>query len=89
MSRDHAGRFEGMVEARLIALEDRMDEALGIMRCIEERCRNEQAAHATLTTRIEQLQEKANFSLKVIWSAVAWIVVSALGMLAAAIGMAQ
>lgn len=84
--RRHEGKFEGMVEARLGALEDRVDEVLEVVRGIEERFRAEQTNAAILATRIEELKEKTNFSLRVIWSAVAWICVAAAGMLLAAIG---
>jgi len=87
---EHAwGRFEGMVVAKLSALEDRMDELLGVVRAIEGRCRAEQATSARLASELQALREKTNFSLRVIWSAVAWIVVAAAGMLLAAIGLGR
>ena len=89
MSEANDARFEGMVEARLEGLEDRMDEVLSVVRGIEGRCRAEQATSATLATEIRELRERTNFSLRVIWSTVAWICVAAAGMLLAAIGLGR
>ena len=82
-------KFEGMVEARLAALEDRLDEVLDVVRGIESRVRAEQTTSAILATRIEELKEKTNFNLRAIWSAVAWICVAAAGMALAALGLGR
>jgi len=87
--RREEGKFEGMVEARLAALEDRLDEVLQLVRGIEARCRAEQTTSAILATRIEELKEKTNFNLRVIWGAVAWICVAAAGMALAALGLGR
>ena len=87
MSERDEARFEGMVLAKLSALEERMDEVLEHVRTIQNGYIAEKAAHASLMAEVRALREKTNFNTRVIWSAVAWIIVAALGMLLAAFGV--
>ena len=87
MSERNGARFEGMVAAKLSALEERMEEVLLTVRTIEQRCMTEHAAHAALEAEMHAIREKVNFGMKVIWSAVAWIVLAAAGMLLAVLGL--
>lgn len=89
MTAHEEGKFEGMVLARLTGLEDRMDELLEAVHAIDGRCRAEQATSATLAAEVRELREKSNLQMRIIWSAVAWIVLSAAGVLLAAFGAAQ
>ena len=87
---DRSGtEFEGMVRAKLSGLEERLDEVLSAVRGIEERCMAEHAARAGLAAEVRALREKTDFNLRVIWSAVAWIVVAAAGLLLAALGVGR
>ena len=87
MSERDEARFEGMVLAKLSALEERLAEVLEHVRTIQKGCIAEKAAHAWLMAEVRALREKANFNTRIIWSAVAWIIVAALGMLLAAFGV--
>ncbi len=89
MSARSNASFEGMVAARLSGLEERLDDVLATLRTIEARCRDDHAAQAALAAEMRAVREKVNFSLKVIWSAIAWIAVSAGGMLLAAMRVAR
>jgi len=85
MTERNDGRFEGMVLAKLAALEERLEELLRFVREIQARCIREQTAHAALATQMHALREKTNFLTRVIWSAVAWIVLAAAGLVLAAV----
>jgi len=89
MTASNEARFQGMVTAKLQAIEDRVEELIEIVHAIEGRCRAEQTASATLAAEVRELREKTNFHMRVIWSAVAWIVVAAAGMLLAALGVGR
>lgn len=84
-ARDDA-RFEGMVLAKLSGLEERLEEVLGHVRDIEGRCLAEHTASATLAADVKAVREKTDFNARVIWSAVAWMVVAAAGALLAVMG---
>ena len=86
MSERNGARFEGMVLAKLSALDERMEETLEQVRAIQERGAADQAAHASLLAELRAIREKVNFNSRVIWSAVAWIVMTALGTLIAVLG---
>jgi hypothetical protein len=83
MSDKEFSRFEGMVLARLSAIEERVEETLRHVREVESRCMNEHAAQASLAAELRAVREKTNLNTRVIWSAVAWIVVTAAGMVVA------
>jgi len=85
MTERNDGRFEGMVLAKLASLEERVDEVLRFVREIQARCLREQTAHASLATEMQALREKTNFLTRVIWSAIAWIVLAAAGLILAAV----
>jgi hypothetical protein len=80
---EERSRFEGMVLARLEGIDERIEELLRQVGEIGRRCMTEHASVATLRADLKSVREKSNFNAKVIWGAVAWIVVSALGALAA------
>ena len=86
MSERNGARFEGMVLARLSALDERMGELLSAVRGIEKRCRVEHAAYASLAAQVRALGDRTSFNSRVIWSAVAWVVAAAAGMLFAIFG---
>lgn len=88
MSEKNGARFEGMVLAKLSALEERTDEVLRHVREIEKRCIRAHVRHASLIAEVHALREKTDFNTRIIWSAIAWIVVSAVGTLLALLGMA-
>ena len=89
MKAHEEGKFEGMVVTRLSGIEDRMDELLEAVHGIEGRCCAEQATTATLAAEVRELREKTNLHMRIIWSAIAWIVVAAAGMLLATFGGAR
>ena len=89
MSERNGGRFEGMVMAKLNAIDERVEEMLGAIRAIEERCRGDHAARAALTAEVRALRDRTDFHMRVIWSAVAWIVVAAAGVLFATLGVSR
>lgn len=89
MSEPNGARFEGMVLAKLTALDARMEEMLDAVRTIESRCMAEQATRASLATEVCALRERTDFHMRIIWSAVAWIVVAAAGMLLAVLGVGR
>lgn len=89
MSDKTEGRFEGMVLAKLAALEERLEEVLESLHEIQRRSMHEQAAHATLAAEVQALHEKTGFLTRALWGAVAWILVSMAGLLLAAIGFAR
>ena len=83
MTERTGSKFEGMVLARLTGIEERMGEILRRLREIESRCLTEYAARAALAAEVRAVREKTNFNARVIWSAVAWIVIAAAGTLIA------
>ena len=85
MSERNGARFEGMVLAKLASLDERMEEMLNAVRTIEKRCMAEQATRASLAAELRALRERTDFHMRIIWSAVAWIVVAAAGILLAAL----
>lgn len=85
MSDPTGARFEGIVLAKLAALDERMEEMLDAVRAIEQRCMTEQATRASLAAELRALRERTDFHMRIIWSAVAWIVVAAAGILLAAL----
>lgn len=89
MSEREGGKFEGMVVARLRALEEHIEELLRAVRRLEGRVMADHAAHAALASDVRALGEKANFNTRAIWSAVAGIVAAAAGMVLAMMGMAR
>ncbi len=80
------GRFEGVVLTKLDDLDERVTELIELTREIQRRCMREQAVHATLASEVRALREKSDFLTRVLWGAVAWIVLSAAGVLLAALG---
>ena len=89
MSERNGARFEGMVLAKLSALEERMDETLDAVRAIEKRCMIEHASHASLTAQVHALSERIDFNRRMIWSGVAWIVAAAAGMILTVLGLGR
>lgn len=79
MTERDGSKFEGMVLARLQGIEERMEETLRCLREVENRCLGEHASHAALEVELRAVREKANFNARVIWSAVAWITLTAAG----------
>ena len=88
MNERNGARFEGMVLAKLSGLDERMDELLNAVRAMEERWTGQRAAHASLAAEVRALRERTDFHMRVIWSAVAWVVVAAAGVMLAAFGAA-
>jgi hypothetical protein len=70
-----------MVLARLEGIEGRMGELLGRVQEIGRRCMSEHASVAAIRAELRAVREKTNLNSRVIWGAVAWIVVTALGLL--------
>ena len=87
MSEKNLGKFEGLVLAKLDGLEERVDRVLNHLQEIENRCRSAHAAHAALSATVQSLRGRTDFLSRVIWGAVAWIVLTAAGALLAAMGM--
>lgn len=85
MSESGDSRFEGMVAARLEAIEGRLEETLEHVREIGRRCMVEHASVAGLRAEMKAVREKTNFNSRVIWAAVAWIVATGIGMAVAAL----
>ena len=87
MSERNGARFEGMVLAKLDALDERTEETLQHVRAIQQQCAAAQVAHAALATEVDGVREKANLNARVIWSAVAWVIAAALGTVLALLGV--
>lgn len=89
MNEKNEARFQGLVLAKLSSLEERTEDILRHVRQIETRCIRAHARHAALAAEVDALHERTNFNTRIIWNAVAWIVVSAVGTLLAILGLSR